>query len=190
MRLFLAALLLLVPVGEGFGQASADGVEIADDRISVELTVEVDGASSVVAHLIEPGGDQQTVSMRDRGDAEYGAVFETRKIDLVVVFEALGQIPRQSEPARLTTLGVDRAVLGMAPPADDLVDVVDDGSNDSSQWGWLGLAFAAGALALLAIWALDEGSERAPRHAASRGERAGSGLGPEAPTDQAPVEPT
>ena len=168
MRLLIAALLVLVPVGEGFGQASAEATEIAEDRISVELIVEVDGAGSVVAHLIEPGGEQQTVSMRDRGDAVYGAVFETRKVDLVVVFEALGQIPRQSEPARLTTLGVDRAALGMAPPVDDLVDVVDEGSNDTTQWGWLGLAFGAGALALLAIWAIDEGTRREPKHAQAR----------------------
>ncbi len=183
MPLVVAILLLLVPVGDGFGQASANAAEIADDRISVELTVVVEGASSVVAHLIEPGDEQQTVAMSDRGGSEYGAVFETRKIDLVVVFEALGQIPRQSEPVRLTMLGVDREVLGMAPPADDLVDVVDEGASDSTQWGWLGLAFAAGALALLAIWALDEGTGRQPGHAQRRGEGSDPGTSDSQPLD-------
>lgn len=157
MRVLLLVLFLLVPVGEGFGDASAEASEIDEDRISVDISVEVDGAGSVVAHLIEPGGDQQTVALRDRGASLYGAVFETRKVDLVVVFEALGSVPRQSEPTRLTAMGVSRELLGMAPPAEDLVEVVDEGRSATSQWGWLGLALGAGALALLAIWALDEG---------------------------------
>lgn len=157
MRVLLVVLLLLVPVGEGFGEASADASEIDDDHISVDISVEVEGAGSVVAHLIDPGGDQQTVALRDRGGSSYGAVFETRKVDLVVVFEALGAVPRQSEPTRLTAMGVSREMLGMAPPAEDLVEVVDEERSAASQWGWLGLALGAGALALLAIWALDEG---------------------------------
>lgn len=157
MRVLLAFLVLLVPVGDGFGDASAEASEIDEDRISVDISVEVEGAGSVVAHMIEPGGDQQTVALRDRGGSRHGAVFEARKIDLVVVFEALGATPRQSEPTRLTTMGVSREVLGMAPPAADLVEVVDGERSATSQWGWLGLALGAGALALLAIWALDEG---------------------------------
>lgn len=149
-------LLSLVPAGSGFGEATATGEQLDTDRIRVELEVRIDGAGSVVAHLIEPGEEQETVSLADRGGGEFGAVFETRPVDLVVVFEVLGDDPRQSEPLRLTELGIDRDVLGMAPPLVDLVDEPDD----NSQWGWLGLGLGAAALSLLAVWAMGGGSDR------------------------------
>ena len=158
MRILLAIALFSIPVGPGFGDATATATELDDGRVTVDLSVEVEGAGSVVAHLIEPGGEQETVALRDRGDSEHGAVFETRPIDLVVVFEVLGDPPRQSQPARLTELGVPREALGMAPLG-DLVEVVDESPSEAAQWGWLGLALGAGALALLAIWALDEGRD-------------------------------
>ena len=166
MRMLLAIVLFAIPVGPGFGEAEATATELDDGRLSIDLSVEIEGSGSVVAHLIEPGGEQQTVALRDRGGSERGALFETRPIDLVVVFEVLGDPPRQSQPARLTELGVDRQTLGMAPIG-DLVDVVDDSSSEATQWGWLGLALGAGALALLAIWALDEGRDDTGRHEAS-----------------------
>ena len=110
----------------------------------------IDGAGSVVAHVIEPGGQQETISLADRGGGEFGAVLESRQIDLVVVFEVLGDEPRQSDPLRLTELGVDRATLGMVAP---LVEVAEE-DDDTSQWGWLGLGFGAAALAMLAVWVL------------------------------------
>lgn len=144
------ALLFLVPAGDGFGQATASAEPIGTDEIRVELEVSIEGAGSVVAHVIEPGGRQETVSLADRGGGEYGAVLETRQIDLVVVFEVLGDEPRQSDPLRLTELGVDRATLGMVAP---LVEFADEG-DDTTQWGWLGLGFGAAALSLLAVWVL------------------------------------
>ena len=41
----------------------------------------------------------------------------------MVVFEVLGDEPRQSDPLRLTDLGVDRAALGMAPPLVEIAEV-------------------------------------------------------------------
>ena len=168
MRILLAIAVLSIPVGPGFGDAEATATGLDDGRVSVDLSVEVEGSGSVVAHLIEPGGEQQTVALRDRDGSEHGAVFETRPIDLVVVFEVLADPPRQSEPVRLTELGVARETLGMAPVG-DLAEVVEEAPSESSQWGWLGLALGAGALALLAIWALDEGrdDETQGRHEAA-----------------------
>lgn len=155
MILLLASVLLLVPAGDGFGEAGASADLIGTDRIRVELTVEIGGAGSVVAHLIEPGEQQQTVALADRGGGVFGAVLESRQVDLVVVFEVLGDAPRQSVPLRLTDLGVDRATLGMVAPLVELGSETDD----SSQWGWLGLGLGAAALSLLAVWALVGGRE-------------------------------
>ncbi len=150
-----AALLFLVPAGDGFGDATASAEQIGTDRIRVELEVMVEGAGSVVAHVIEPGGQQETVSLADRGGGEFGAVLESRQIDLVVVFEVLGEEPRQSDPLRLTDLGVDRATLGMVAP---LVGVAEE-DDDTTQWGWLGLGMGAAALSLLAVWVLVGGRD-------------------------------
>ena len=160
----LLAVLFLIPAGDGFGEATAAATEVASDTISVDIQVEIPNRSSgsVVVHLIEPGEQQQTVALRDRGAGTYGATFEARKVDLVAVFESLGSVPRQSEPLRLTELGVERSVLGMEPLVGPLVDVVEGESNENSQWGWLGLAFGAAALALLAFWVLGSDGPKPP----------------------------
>lgn len=158
----VAALLFLVPAGDGFGDASASAEQIGPDRIRVELEVVIEGAGSVVAHVIEPGGQQETVSLADRGGGEFGAVLESRQIDLVVVFEVLGEVPRQSDPLRLTELGVDRATLGMVAP---LLEVAEEDDDATTQWGWLGLGMGAAALSLLAVWVLAGGRDaNAGRH--------------------------
>ncbi len=156
MNWLAAALLLLVPAGDGFGEAKASADQIGTDRIRIELEVRIEGAGSVVAHVIEPGGRQETVSLADRGGGEFGAVLESRQVDLVVVFEVLGEEPRQSDPLRLTELGVDRETLGMVPP---LVDLAEEDDDDTSQWGWLGLGLGAAALSLLAVWVLAGGGD-------------------------------
>lgn len=158
MTWFALVLLLFVPAGDGFGGASATAEQIGPDRIRVELEVAIEGAGSVVAHLIEPGGQQETVSLADRGGGEFGAVLESRQIDLVVVFEVLGESPRQSDPLRLTQLGVDRATLGMVDP---LVEVAEE-DHGTTQWGWLGLGMGAAALSLFAVWVLVGGSSQGP----------------------------
>lgn len=149
-------LFALIPAGSGFGEATATGTVLGIDEMRVELQVEIAGAGSVVAHLIEPGGQQQTVSLRDRGGGEFGGFIDTRRVDLVVVFEALGNESLQSEPLRFSELGVSRTALGMDPPLAQPVAADDD--ND--RWGWLGLGLGAAALSLLAIWALGGGDSK------------------------------
>ena len=155
MTWLVAVLMLLMPAGDGFGEATASAEQIGPDRIRIELEVMIAGTGSVVAHVIEPGGQQETVSLADRGGGEFGAVLESRQIDLVVVFEVLGEEPRQSDPLRLTQLGVERATLGMVAP---LAEVAEE-DDDTEQWGWLGLGMGAAALSLLAVWVLVGGRD-------------------------------
>lgn len=138
--------LLAVELGGGFGQAEARAQVVSPTLMQLELVVEAPAARSVVAHLLEPGGPDQTVAMAERSPGTYGAVVEARRADLVVVFEVVGG--DLSEPVNLSRLGVDPAVLGRVPvaktrPKDD-------------RWLWLAVAAGAAALSLLAFWALGE----------------------------------
>ena len=147
----LLALLLVFQVttpdvGGGFTDASAQSTRLAPDRIEVTLTVSAASGAAVVAHLIEPGGEQLTVAMADDGDGRYQGTFETRPIDLVVVFEGIrsGRESAQSLPFRLTELGL---------PSDALVSPTfpSPEADDTTQWAWLALGAGAAALALLAL---------------------------------------
>lgn len=152
----MLALVLLASVELGglFGTAAASGEAVTADAMELEITVQGPASASVVAHLVEPGGEQQTVAMAERSPGAFGAVVEVRRLDYVVVFEVVDQAA-QSTPVRLTDLGVDPALVGSvpgtAPPTGN-----EGLSNETRQWGWLGLALAASALALLAVWALGE----------------------------------
>lgn len=144
--LFLVFQVSTVDVGGGFTDASARSTRLAPDRIEVTLTVSAEAGASVVAHLIEPGGEQLTVAMADDGDGRYQGTLETRPIDLVIVFERIrsGRESVQSLPFRLTELGLQPEVL-VSPtfPSDE--------ADDTTQWAWLALGAGAAALALLAL---------------------------------------
>lgn len=145
-------LVAVVILGGAFGEASAEGRALSSGKVQVEISVEVSDAQTVVAHVIDPGGDQETVPLVHRGDERFSATIEIRKADFVIVFEALSvATSAQSQPVRLTELGLDPALIGgpttTAPP---------DGASATRQWGWAGLALAALSLALVAWWALPE----------------------------------
>lgn len=148
------ALFLIATFGLGgvFGEGSASGSDVSATTMEIELVVVAPPGGSVVAHVIEPGGRQRVVAMAERDPGIYGTVFEDRRIDFVVVFEAIGQ--GQSDPVALTALGLDRALLGVVqqPPTTPTTAAGFDPSV--SGWGWLGLAAAAAALSLLAFWAM------------------------------------
>lgn len=147
----LFALLLVfqvstVDIGGGFTDASARSTRLSPERIEVTLTVSAAAGASVVAHLIEPGGEQLTVALADDGDGRYEGTFETRPIDLVVVFEGIrsGRESAQSRPLRLTELGLPpESLVSPTFPAPE--------EDDTSQWAWLALGAGAAALALLAL---------------------------------------
>lgn len=147
-------LIVLSSTGLGgvFGEGRASGSEVSASRMEIELIVEAPAGGSVVAHLIEPGGDQRVVAMAEREPGVYGAVFEDRRIDFVVVFEAVGQ--GQSSPVTLTGLGLDRALLGMFDGPVSTPTSRPGLEEGVSRWGWLGLAAAAAALSMLAFWVL------------------------------------
>jgi hypothetical protein len=156
MGSLIVALALTVELGGVFGTASAVGTEIDESTIQVDLTVEMSAGGSVVAHLLEPGGEDRTVALDERLPGVYGGVFETRKVDLVVVFEAVGPPSVQSQSVQLTELGLDPALLQTDPDGEE-----DDGPDAVTEsWGWLAVAFGAGALAFLAWWALPERRRR------------------------------
>ncbi|HKY48946.1 MAG TPA: hypothetical protein VJQ79_13295, partial [Acidimicrobiia bacterium] len=103
---------------------------------------------------------QETIPLSSRGTGVFGIRTEVRKTDYLVVFEALeGSVASQSQPFRLTDLGVDPALVGVLalPPSEDDEEI----SEATRQWGWAGLGLAAAALTLVALWALPDRRRRA-----------------------------
>ncbi len=149
---WIAALVMLlqipvVDIGPDFSDPSARASRLTSERIQVTLSVRAQPDASVVAHLIEPAGEQLTVAMADSNDGVYEGTFETRPIDLVVVFEAIGsgRTSIQSNPVRLTQIGLPPGAL--APQ--QFPESSDD--DDPLQWVWLALAAGAAALSLVAL---------------------------------------
>jgi hypothetical protein len=161
MRHYLAPALVWGPlltfavmVGGVFGDASASGRQRTAATIEVDLRVEVGDAQTVVAHLIEPGADQTTVPLVHLDGGVYGIIIELRKADHLVVFEALiDGVSSQSQPFRLTELGLDPALLGVVGITPTTAPEI---SPETRLWGWAGLGLAALALAFLAWWALPD----------------------------------
>jgi hypothetical protein len=169
--------LLLFQLGSPFVDAVAVGERAGSDvRVDLEVEVEALNVSTVFAHVLDPGGEQFTTPLNERGPGRYGAVITLPPADLVVVFEALAVGESVlSQPSTLTELGLDAALLeGERPfasvgPEPDR----DEGlTTTTRRWGWAALAAVATSLALLAFWAAG------PRRAQSPIE-----LGPESGSD-------
>ena len=176
-------LLVAFQLGNAPTDAVVVGSEASASTMEIDLEVSAPPGGSVVAHLIEPGGAPQlTVALRERSPGRYGGITEVRRVDFVVVFEALGLVDAQSEPARLTALGLDRAILG-ALPVSPTTSEAGGVSNERAQWGWLGLALGSLSLAALALWALPE---RTKREVADPD----AGASDDQPAERTPTEPT
>lgn len=149
----LFALLIFFQVGDALVEPSVIVREARDSTMVIDLSVSGPGGDSVVAHLVDPGGNQQVVSLEERSFGRFGGIAEVPKLDLIVVFESLDG-RTQSDPVRLTDIGLDRSVLGLSPvaPATTAPGV----SARTSNWGWLALGAGAAALAALAFWALPD----------------------------------
>ncbi len=161
MKWVVLALLLAVDLGAPFGEASASGEATAAGTIEVELEVEAGGEGSVVAHIVDPGHEQQTVSLAERGGNRFGGFVELEPGDFVVVFEWLpaGGASVQSRPVTLTELGLDPALFG-GGAVDEPRARGEDLPPTTRRWGWATLAVGAAALALLAVWALGDYAKR------------------------------
>lgn len=160
------AVLLLVAVtellGGGFADAEVSGRELSTTRMEIEIQVEIDDSAggSVAAHLVDPGGSQDTIALRERSPGLYGGFAEVRRIDYLVIFEVLGEDPdRTSEAVRLTDLGLDPLLVGRVLEGGD--PVPDDETDESVPIGWLGLGVTAAGLALgLVVFAVLPRSDR------------------------------
>lgn len=150
----LVAVAMFFQVGGSFVGPTVEGRETSATTMEIDISVSGAPGGSVVAHVIEPGGRQETFALRERSSGRYGGIFEVGRVDLVVVFEALDGTGSQSEPFRLTDIGLDRALLGALPVAP--TTTTSGVSSETRGWGWLALAMTAAALAALALWALPD----------------------------------
>jgi hypothetical protein len=147
---------LAVPVGGVFGDATATAEVASEGRILVDFRIEGPADSAVVAHLIDPGDNQETVTLGSQTDGVFTGSIVVENANLVVVFEALttNGASTLSEPTTLLDLGVDTVVLGYPDPA----IVTDDSepplvSPENQRLLWAAGGAVAAALALVAFWA-------------------------------------
>ena len=158
MNMTLALVLAVIVLGGPFGEATVGGIE-RGDGMRVEFAVEVGGSpAAVVVHVVNPGEDQQTVSLNDRGGGTWGSVADLDLINYVAVFEVLypdgdGEV---SDPVTLLELGLDPAVLGMGEVTEPDEPTDEPLSPSTLRWGWGAVALTAVALALLAVWAMGD----------------------------------
>ncbi len=143
----LAALVMSIQLGGGFGIAQAEATVVDSSTIEVAVTVEASAGTDVVVHVVDPGGDQRTVAMIESAPGTYRTVFETRPLDLVAVFEDLAT-GAQSDPLRLSRLGVAAELVGAVP-----LTPPESEPEDRSLL-WLGAALGAASLSALAFWVL------------------------------------
>ncbi|MDF1595807.1 MAG: hypothetical protein P1T08_06890 [Acidimicrobiia bacterium] len=163
MKSWLIVSLLTVELGGTFGVASAEAVVVSSGEIEVTLSVEVGGNPvGVVAHFIDPGDDQETVTLGHQGAGIYGGTALVERADLIVVFEAIGAgaVSVLARPVTLTELGVDPALLldEVGTSAGGDVELRLDATTE--RWGWAALGLTAAALSLLAWWALADYPKR------------------------------
>lgn len=156
MQMLPFAVLLLIPLGGPFVDASATAVQVGDE-IEVELVVSVDrGGTAMVAHIVV-GGDQpqRSVSLDVRAGGVFGGLVFLPIQDAVVVFELLGTGGGTlSTPTTLSELGVDFSTFARSsgftiPRAEERTERLD---LDARRWLWLAIGFGAAALSALAFW--------------------------------------
>lgn len=156
MNLLVAFVFASVALGGGFGEAAASATVNNAGTLDVQLQVDV-VADTVVAHVIDPGGSQETVSLVRRADGTFGGMVITPRANRVVVFEALvADESISARPVTLLDLGVPGSLIGVDGP--DLLaqepepDAILFGF-DRSETIWIAVASLAVALALVAWWA-------------------------------------
>lgn len=140
--------MLLAAADGGFGDAQATIVDAGPERVSLILEVNHADASSVVAHLLEPGGVEQVVAMAPMGGGRFVATVEIRRVDYVVVFEELTN-GYQSDPLRLTAIGADPEVLAGQRGSVQVPSTPREGTNRNLLI--VGVIAGVGSLVLLSL---------------------------------------
>ncbi|MFQ5966240.1 MAG: hypothetical protein ACE5MI_01370 [Acidimicrobiia bacterium] len=155
MSALLLAALLFIDLGATFQNASAFGDARGDAQLFIDIQVEVrEDFTTVVAHFVDPGDDQQTVSLARRGEgAFYGGQAVVERANLIVVFEGIraDRTSELSEPTDLIALGVDPDLLGTAEARP-----IPEDERGTPAWVWLALAVVAAVLSGLALWAMKD----------------------------------
>ena len=153
MTWVLAVLVASITLSPPFGEATASARPLPEGRLEIEIEIEVEGRpTTVVAHLMDPGGEPRALALAPRGPGRFGGQVEIDAVNVGVVFEALylHGVSELSEATTLQAMGVDFEALGPSRP----VQTSGQGlSPATKQWGWAAVAFGAGALALLVLWA-------------------------------------
>lgn len=158
--LITALVVAAVSVGGVFGQAEATTVSRDANTMVVALTIEVpEDAQAVMLHM-GLGGETRVLGMLPSQTPGLWAITtEVEPKNWQVAFEVLGPTSAMSQVMTLAFLGAD-----IDPTPDPTTpDAGDDDASEARRWGFLGLAFGAASLSLLAFWVLgakdDESSE-------------------------------
>ncbi len=155
MRSALVGLLLAsVPVGGSFGEAGATTISINETSMVIDVTVEVPEDTQAVVIHIGLEGETTVLPMVPRSTpGTWGIRTEVARKNWQVIFEILGPLKEVSGPMTLGFLGADFSLPGDTTIPDGSGE--DEGiTRETKRWGYLGLAFGAAALSLLAFWVL------------------------------------
>lgn len=159
MSSLIAFLMVLLPLSLPFGEASATATS-TDGGLRFEVSVEVQGTPvAVLVRGVGPGASElPPVALDDEGNGNWVGIVQLPVVENIRIgFEFIPQSGRAtvSEFHTLVELGVDRAVFEASSPttAPDVTESEPLVSREGRRWGWLGLAAAAAALALIAYWA-------------------------------------
>lgn len=145
IQTLVAGVLLAGSVG--FVAPEAEAVVVDSNTVEYAVSVESLSGSSVVLHALDPGSEELTLAMLETSTGVYRTRFESRALDYIIVFEDLTS-GNQSEPFRLSELGVAPEFVGKSPVVDHSAPEPDD------SLAWLALGLALASLSALAFWAL------------------------------------
>lgn len=160
MRTLLAFWLLSVTLSPPFVTAEARATSVGDDGMVLEVQVEItESALVVLARGVGRVDELPPVALSELGEGRWGGIVELPVVDDILLgFEIIrpdGGSAVVSDLHRLSELGVDPAVFGVAQPTTTAAaDAGEEPAHDGPSTApiWLAVAAGAAALALLLVW--------------------------------------
>ena len=147
----LLAILLSVTLTPPFGEAEARALTVTG-AITIDVSVEVEGTpTTVIARITGLAGELPPQALVERGGGIWGSIIRlTGREDVLIAFEYIDADGTTiiSESSRLTSLGVDPAVIAPSLPT---TPPPDEPGIDPLLLA--GVAAALGALVLFGFWA-------------------------------------